>query len=127
MAIQAVVESQHKFKVMQPDVLAATIEQAFFNLDQEKLLNIHARWLTVLDLIVKGKGDNVLVEACRGKTNFVDLTGEELEISADDCVDDTDENEVAPMEVDDNMSNEDDEMSEINEDNDYEEVMVEDD
>ena len=37
-----------------------------------KLQYIYNRWMKVLNLIVKGKGDNQLVERCRGKSEKVE-------------------------------------------------------
>lgn len=48
-------------------MLAETIELAFDILEEEVLFNIHRRWLKVLKLIIKGKGNNQLVEKSRNK------------------------------------------------------------
>ena len=65
MAVQSEVEFEHRDKVMQPDVLAQSIGIVFYHLDKKALHNIHERWLVVLDLMIKGKGDNELVETHR--------------------------------------------------------------
>ena len=46
----------------------------FYDVDPMKLGNIAARWLKVLQLILKGSGDNDLVERARGKREPDDLT-----------------------------------------------------
>ena len=79
MAVQSDVDTLHKFKVMKADALHTTIKNAFFNLSETTLDKIHSRWVKVLDLIIKGHGDNVLVEAFRGDNQVViDLTSAEF-------------------------------------------------
>ena len=72
MAVQSVVERNHRLKVMQPDVLAETIQKTFQSIQEQTKLNIHERWLKVLKLIVKRQGSNQLVEKCRRKKDIVD-------------------------------------------------------
>ena len=73
-AVQAEVEERHRQLVMRNDVLARSVEDAFFNcLDRQKLQNIYDRWLRVLDLIQKSAGGNELVESCRGKSKLEDV------------------------------------------------------
>ena len=72
MAIQAEVENIHRTKVMQNDVLAASINTAFDNLEERILLHVYNRWIKVLDLIIKGEGDNQLVEKCRKRDEKVE-------------------------------------------------------
>ena len=67
MVVQSEVERIHRLLVMWTDVLAETIELAFDILEEEVLFNIHRRWLKVLKLIIKGKGNNQLVEKSRNK------------------------------------------------------------
>ena len=58
--------------VMQPDaLLAETIENAFYSLDETTLRNIHDRWSKVLKLIVKQQGSNQLIEKWRKKDDNV--------------------------------------------------------
>ena len=72
MSVQSEVEVKHQLLVMQPDVLAETIESSFYGLDENILTRIHDRWLKVLKLIVQGKGSNQLVEKCRKKEDKVE-------------------------------------------------------
>ena len=65
-ALQAKVEAVHKKLVMMPNVLSNLVTTAFQQLSSETLVKIAKRWELVLDLIVKGKGSNDLVEKCRG-------------------------------------------------------------
>ena len=67
------VEYEHRTKVMHADVLSESIDEAFWNLPSETLTSINDRWIRVLDLMVKGDGDNENIETHRGKNNVVDL------------------------------------------------------
>ena len=90
MALQSIVEKKHRLKIMHKDVLAKTIEANFSCLSEAVLERIYGRWLKVLDLIIKDKGNNDLVEKDRGLTNnpidpsvTVEATGEEDVISTE--------------------------------------------
>ena len=72
MTIQSQVERVHRTKVMRNDTLAESIEEAWDLVEPEKLTNIYMRWKKVLELIIKGKGDNQLVEKCRNKNEKVE-------------------------------------------------------
>ena len=67
MALQNVVEKLHFRKRMETKALCSTVVEAWKSLQPIKLLNIYSRWLLVLDLIIKDKGGNRLVETKRGK------------------------------------------------------------
>ena len=71
--MQSDVEEIHRRLVIDADVLANSVEQAFCNLDTNKLNNISDRWERILDLILKNSGGNDLVERCRGKMNPDDV------------------------------------------------------
>ena len=76
MSLQSKVEIEHRRKVMHRDVLAASVEKAFWGrtLDKSILHRVHERWKLVLDLIIAGKGTNNLVESHRGlKVKLHDL------------------------------------------------------
>ena len=78
-AVQSEVESIHRSKVMKNDVLAKSIDEGFEKVNVTALDRIHSRWIKVLDLIIKGKGDNDLVEKYRG-SKVVDLTAFDDEV-----------------------------------------------
>ena len=71
-SVQSNVERIHRTLVMQNDVLSESITSAFENLSAVTLNNIYDRWVKVLDLILKGEGDNELVEKCRKKNEKVE-------------------------------------------------------
>ena len=76
MSIQSKVEAEHRLKVMHRDVLAASVETAFWSraVHTSILKNVHDRWKLVLELIIAGKGSNDLVEKHRGlKSKLHDL------------------------------------------------------
>ena len=56
----------HRNKVVTKDALSRTVYDAFNEIDNKVLANVHERWVKVLDLIVKGDGSNDLVEMERG-------------------------------------------------------------
>ena len=62
MALQSVVEKIHRGKLINRDVLAETVYEAFGSMDEAVLRNVYFRWLTVLDLVIEGEGLNDLVE-----------------------------------------------------------------
>ena len=72
-------EIEHRWKVMNKDVLAASVETAFWGktVDKEMLHKVHDRWKIVLELIVKGRGSNNLVESHRGLKAKLDNLPEE--------------------------------------------------
>ena len=72
MSIQSQVESIHRQLVMQNDVLAGSVEEAFENLSEQMLHNIYERWVLVLDLMIRDEGGNKLVEKCRRKDDKVE-------------------------------------------------------
>ena len=72
MSVQSHVEGIHKHQVMQNDVLAESCVYAFGELEESVLNNVYDRWVKVLDLIIKGDGDNNLVEKDRGKKAVVE-------------------------------------------------------
>ena len=65
-ALQSVVESIHKGKVMQCDELAKSVITAFNSIDASVFDKVHERWKLVLHLIMSGKGTNEVVEQHRG-------------------------------------------------------------
>ena len=76
LSLQSKVELSHRNKVMHKDVLAATVEKCWNDIDMnEDILNkVHERWKVVLELIVKGKGSNNLVEKHHGlKSKLLDM------------------------------------------------------
>ena len=80
--IQSQVEECHRKRVMRNDVLAESVEYAFYHmLDSEKLLNVYNRWRKVLHLVLKSCGGNELVEGCRGTADVDDV--EELDLGSD--------------------------------------------
>lgn len=67
---------------MLPDVLANTVERAFNEINSGLLSKVADRWTVVLDLIIKGRGGNDLVEKAHGlKAKLLD---DELEIPDSD-------------------------------------------
>ena len=75
-SLQSTVEKMHRLKVMQKDVLAGTVEKAFWSpaIGVTILHKVHERWKLVLELIIAGKGSNNLVEKHRGlKAKLEDL------------------------------------------------------
>ena len=82
-AIQSDVENEHRMKVMQSDVLSESSHSAFWHLNEETLTSIHDRWVSVLDLMVKGEGDNQNIETHRGKNNHAMMSQDE-NLNADD-------------------------------------------
>lgn len=65
--LQSLVEYMHKSRRMNEDSLAETVEKAWGMIDASvKFLLVIDRWKRVLGLIILGKGDNHLVETCRG-------------------------------------------------------------
>ena len=74
MALQSITEYLHKKKVMQNDVLAESMQEAFDEISKKILEKVHDWWKLMLKLIVQGKGSNNLVEAHHGlKDNLADL------------------------------------------------------
>ena len=72
MSIQSEVEEQHRHKVMQNDILAESVETAFANLSESALTNIYHRWKLNLDLIIRDRRDNIMIEKCRNKQDKVE-------------------------------------------------------
>ena len=72
MSVQSHVEDIHKNQVMQNNILAESVTYAFGELEESVLTNVYDRWERVLDLIIKGSGDNNLVEKDRGKKSVVE-------------------------------------------------------
>ena len=77
--VQSEVEIIHRSKVMKNDVLAKSIDEAFERVNVIALLNVHSRWIKVLDLIIEGNGDNDLVKKYRG-SKVVDQTAFDDEV-----------------------------------------------
>jgi hypothetical protein len=69
--VQSVVVELHRHRVMQPDSLAGSVEEAWLEFNSKKISKVHDRWLKVLCLIIKDKGKNDLVESDRGLTKPV--------------------------------------------------------
>ena len=65
-SLQSIVENIHKGKVMQSDVLAQSVEEAFGLITSTVLDKVHSRWKLVLQLLVSGRGTNKVVEEHRG-------------------------------------------------------------
>ena len=68
---QSLVEYIHRWKKMEEDALAYSIEQAWNLVDGYTKFHavhdaVHERWKKVLKLVQLGKGGNSLVEKCRG-------------------------------------------------------------
>ena len=80
-ALQSKVERLHKKLVMVPDVLADMVYRAFQQISSNVLCKVATRWELVLDLIVKGKGGNELVEKCHGLKAKM---GDDLELPSSD-------------------------------------------
>ena len=79
--IQAQVEERQRKLVMRNDVLANSVEHAFYEmLDPSKLLNIYNHWCKVLQLL-NSCGGNELMETCRGKQNVRNVSELNLDIS----------------------------------------------
>ena len=75
--LQSKVERYHKKRVMNEDVLASSVERSWkgADLSDDIIKRINERWKLVLDLIVKGKGSNNLVEKNRElKKNLLEET-----------------------------------------------------
>ena len=72
MCLQSAVEHSHRLLVMKQDVLSDSVLAAMDKISSETLSNIYNRWVKVLHLIMKGKGNNQLVERCRGKNDNVE-------------------------------------------------------
>ena len=65
--IQSLVEYMHKDRRMTEDSLAESVKKAWNYIDSAKKFPLVVdRWKHVLGLILLGKGDNHLVESCRG-------------------------------------------------------------
>ena len=65
--VQSLVEYIHRWKKIEEDALAYSIEQAWTLVDgYTKFHAVNERWKKVLNLILLGKGGNTLVEKCRG-------------------------------------------------------------
>ena len=76
LSLQSKVEVSHRDKVMNKDVLADTVEKCWNDVDMNEqiLKKVHQRWKLVLELILKGKGTNNLVERHRGiKSKLLDM------------------------------------------------------
>ena len=76
LSLQSKVELSHRNKVMNKDVLAATVEKCWNDIDMNEdiLTKVHKRWKLVLELIVQGIGSNNLVEKHRGlKLKLLDM------------------------------------------------------
>ena len=82
--IQSVVEWMHRQRLMNADVLAGTVFEAWDAFDARKLSNISGRWEKVLHLIIKGARSNDLVEQERGLTSTL-FDPLELPTVAADC------------------------------------------
>ena len=66
MTLQSVVENVHRSKLVNCDLQAETLYKAFGSMDEAVLWNVYQCWLTVMDLVIQGKGLNDLVEQNRG-------------------------------------------------------------
>ena len=90
MCLQSIVEHSHRLLVMKQDVLSDSVLAAMDKISSETLSNIYNRWVKVLHLIMKGKGDNQLVERCRGKNDnveelvYVDINNNNNTVDSDD-------------------------------------------
>ena len=78
MSLQSEVEEQHRSCTMQNDVLAASIQRAYNNIQDSSLANVHNRWKKVLKIIISSKGDNNCIEKYRGADDVIDLTRDYL-------------------------------------------------
>ena len=65
MALQSVVEKTHRGKLVNRDLLAETVYEAFGSMEESVLRNVYQRWLTVLDLVIEGEGSNDMVDQNR--------------------------------------------------------------
>ena len=99
--IQSVVEWLHRERLMNADVLADTVLEAWNLFDSQKLTNISMRWEKVLHLIIKGTGSNDLVEQERGlKSTLFDplkFAAVSAKVDLDDDDDDDDPNELVAL------------------------------
>jgi hypothetical protein len=96
--IQSLVEWLHRQRLMNADVLAGTVLEAWDAFDAKKLTKISLRWEKVLRLIIKGGGTNDFVEKERGLTKplFEPL---ELPAVAADCESSDGDDELEPNEL----------------------------
>ena len=66
MALQSLVETIHRGKVMQSDELSKSVHKAFSYISEDVLTNVYERWKLILHLIHSRKGSNeVIEEHCR--------------------------------------------------------------
>ena len=87
MALQSIVEKNHRLLVLNKDVLAKTVEAAFPCLNDDVLTRIHERWIKVLDLIITDKGNNDMVEKDRGlKKNPMEVESGDVDDSEEDNI-----------------------------------------
>ena len=68
-SIQSVVETVHRTKRMNADVLTKSVFKAWEMFEPTKITSIYNRWKKVLTLIQAAEGGNELVEHNRGKTD----------------------------------------------------------
>ena len=51
---------------MRANALASSVQEAWDGFSSDKISKVHGRWLKVLQLIIKDRGKNDLVESDRG-------------------------------------------------------------
>ena len=120
MTIQSKVEELHRTLVLDNDVLAKTVIEAFETFDSDKLTNIYERWEKVLDLIIKNEGRNDLVEHCCGDESpdhiptFVSFDNQKHPVDMRQIIDDVyqqTDSECSEMEDSDNKSDDSDSIA----------------